>query len=71
MKAFYQEGVLRLVPANAEENEFLHDLHTRVILTEHPTNIDDPIEACNRNEVNGGITLARKSRAVRMETRLR
>ena len=71
MKAFYQEGVLRLVPDNAEETECLHDLHTRVLLTEHPTTIADPPQACNRNEVNGGITVARKSKAEKMETRLR
>lgn len=66
MKATYKEGVLRLVPDSPEESEFLHDLYTQVLLTNPPTSIVDPLEVAHRNEITGGIAVARKSRAARV-----
>jgi hypothetical protein len=71
MRANFVKGQLFLVPENPEDKEFVDDLFTRVILTEHPTPIPDPISARRHGGELGAVVLARLSELAKGETVLK
>jgi hypothetical protein len=71
MRADFSRGLLRLISETDEEKDFLADLYTRVLLTEHPTAIPDPPAVESPPPDSGMITLGRRSVLEGRETQFR